>query len=85
MIREIEWTIHARRRLRKRGASQADIEAAIYSEHVYRVRNPGDGDWLVRWVSGDGRRFEVVYDHPVYGDDSLARVVTVFRMGRRRR
>lgn len=84
MIREIQWTIHARRRLRNRRVSRAEIEAAIRSEHAYRVRNLGDGDWQVTWVRGDGRRFEVVYDHPVYGDDSLVRVVTVLRFRRLR-
>jgi hypothetical protein len=64
--------------------SEAAIEAAIKFEHAYRVPNAGDGDWVVPWVRGDGRQFEVVYDHPVYGDDALVRVVTVFRVRRRR-
>lgn len=84
MIREIEWTIHARRRLLKRGVTQAEIEAAIHSEHAYREPNAGDGDWIVPWVDAAGRRLEVVYDHPVYGDDSLVRVVTVFPIRRSR-
>jgi hypothetical protein len=79
MIAEIEWTNHARRRLLSRRVSEAEVAVAIQSEHAYRVPNAGDGDWLVPWVSSDGRRFEVVYDHPVYGDRSLVRVVTVLR------
>jgi hypothetical protein len=88
MIREFKWTIHARRRLRRlrnRGVDQAEIEAALRSEHAYRVRNAGKADWQVTITSGDGRRFGVAYDHPVDGDDALAKVVTVFRKGRFRR
>jgi len=62
--------------------SEAEIEAAIQFEHAYRVRNAGDGDWVVPWTSSDGRRFEVVYDHPVYGDGTRVRVVTLFRVRR---
>jgi hypothetical protein len=78
MIQEFEWTNHATYRRRKRRVSQAGIEAAINSEHPYRVTNAGEGDWMVSWVAGDGRPCEVVYDHPVYGDASVVRVVTVF-------
>lgn len=85
MIREIKWTSHARHRLRKRGVDKAEIEAVVRSEHAYRVRNPGKADWQVTYVRHDGRRFGVVYDHPVDDDDSLARVVTLFRLGRFRR
>jgi hypothetical protein len=85
MIREIKWTTHARHRLRKRKVSKAAIEAAIRSEHAYRMRNRGEADWQVTLVSADGRRFGVVYDYPVDGDDSLAAVVTIFRIRRFRR
>jgi len=85
VITEFEWSRHARHRLRQRRVSEAAIEAAIQFEHAYRVSNAGDGDWVVPWFGADGREFGVVYDHPVYGDDTLVRVVTLFRVWDRRR
>jgi hypothetical protein len=79
MIREIKWSTHASSRLRQRGLAQAEIEATIRSDHFFRESNPGAADWRVTLVQTDGRRFAVLYDNPVDGDESVAKVVTFFR------
>lgn len=82
MIREIKWTTHALRRLRTRKVSEAEVEATIRSDHLHREKNPGEADWQVTLVRWDGERFAVLYDHPVWGEASIARVVTVLRQRR---
>jgi hypothetical protein len=85
MIEEIDWTDHAYERLRERKVDEAAIKATVRSEHPFRSRNRGAADWEVIFVRQDGKRFRVLYDHPVDGDDSRARVVTILRLGRFRR
>lgn len=85
MIREIEWTDHARDRLKQGHVDRADIEAVIRAEHHFRSSNPGSADWQVVYYRLDGKRFKVLYDHPVEGDEARARAVTVIQLGSFRR
>ena len=85
MIREIEWTDHALTRRTRRRISAEQVEAAIKTEHAFGEENPGRGDWRLTVVRPDGRRFQVIYDHPVDGDESRACVVTLLRGRRSRR
>jgi hypothetical protein len=87
MIREIDWTDHARDRLKQWHLIKADLEAVIRTEHHFRSSNPGRADWQVIYFRQDGRRFKVLYDHPVESDEAHARAVTIIRLGffRRRR
>lgn len=84
-VDSIIWTDHAELRLGQRGLTRFEVEEAVREGHEARVANRGDADWRVEAVRGDGRRFVVIYDCPVRGDASLARVVSVWplRGGRR--
>jgi hypothetical protein len=81
MIREIEWTDHARDRLQQWHVSKTDIEAVIRVEHPFRSSNSGRADWQVIYFHQDGKRFKVLYNHPVDGDETRARAVTIIRQG----
>jgi len=50
----------------------------IRQEHAVRALNRGEADWRVYGVRLDGRKFAVVYDHPVLGDPTAARVVSAW-------
>ena len=55
-----------------------EVEAVIRQEHAVRALNRGEADWRVYGVRLDGRKFAVVYDHPVLGDPTAARVVSAW-------
>ena len=46
--------------------------------HDGRSRNDGRADWLVRGERLDGRRFEVIYDHPVGEISDRVRIVSIW-------
>jgi uncharacterized protein DUF4258 len=85
-IKRFIWTEHAELRLGQRGLTKADVEDAVREGHEDRQINQGDADWRVEGVRADGREFAVIYDNPVRGDASAARVVSIWplREGRRR-
>ena len=85
MITEIEWTDHAGDRLKKWHIDKADVEAVIHAEHEFRASNPGRANWQIAYFRQDGKRFKVLYNHPIDGDESRIRAVTVIRLGRFRR
>jgi hypothetical protein len=80
MIGRINWTIHAEQRLRDRGLSRDEVEQAIRDGHQSRQVNKGEADWRVYGIRADGRRFVVIYDHPVSSDRSSARIVTLWSL-----
>lgn len=78
MVRRIYWTGHASQRLTERGLMREEIVAVIEEGHAGRALNRGEADWRLYGVSSDGRRFAVVYDHPVLGDPAAARIVSAW-------
>lgn len=54
--------------------SRTDVEQIVLTEHSSRARNTGAADWLI--VSG---RLSVAYNHPDGGDETMARIVTLWR------
>jgi hypothetical protein len=78
VIKRIYRTAHAELRLAQRGLSSDEIDRAIREGE--REVNPGEADWRTYGVRHDGRRFAVLFDHPVLGDPAAARVVTAWLM-----
>jgi hypothetical protein len=77
-IERFLWTDHALQRLAQRGLTQPEVEQAIEREHDARRPNRGAGDWRIHGHREDGRRFAVIYNHPVGRDERAARIVTVW-------
>ncbi|HWX45298.1 MAG TPA: DUF4258 domain-containing protein [Solirubrobacteraceae bacterium] len=77
-IERFIWTEHALDRCRRRWIDRADMERAVYRGHDERKHNDGEADWLVQGLAADGRRFALVYDHPVGHDHSAALIVSVW-------
>jgi hypothetical protein len=48
--------------------------------HGERLANDGQADWLIASTTALGVRFEAVYDHPVAGDEHVARIVSAWRV-----
>ena len=67
-------------RLDQRHLATFEVEQAIREHHEARRSNDGRADWLVAAKTRDGRAFEAIYDHPVAGDETLARIVSVWRI-----
>jgi hypothetical protein len=80
-IENFVWTKHAGLRLDQRRLARSDVEEAIRRNHGERKVNEGEADWLVEGITGLGVRIEAIYDHPVGGDETTARIVSVWRMG----
>lgn len=78
MVKRIHWTSHALRRMAQRGLMREEVEGVIRQGHAARALNRGEADWRLYGVRSDGRRFAVVYDHPVLGDPTAARIVSVW-------
>jgi hypothetical protein len=55
---------------------QEEVEEVIREGHGARALNRGEADWRLYGERADGRRFAVVYDHPVLGDRAAARIVS---------
>ena len=77
-IGRLIWTMHAKEKCRSRLLDRADIEHAVRAGHCERRINRGHADWMVEGLCADGRRFEVVYDHPYRSDSETARIVSVW-------
>jgi hypothetical protein len=72
------WTTHAEDKRAKRLLDRLTVELAIRGGHADRQINHGRADWLIRGLMADGRRFEVVYDHPHGSDHAAVRIVSVW-------
>lgn len=79
-IERFIWTDHAEQRLSERGLAHGEVERAIREQHDTREVNRGDADWRLYDTRADGRRFAVIYDHPVRGDESSVRIVSVWTL-----
>lgn len=77
-IERFVWTDHAELRLDQRSLLRFEIEEAVRRAHKIREQNRGDADWRIYGVRPDGRRFTVIYDSPVRGDASTARIVSAW-------
>ena len=80
MIQRILWTDHAQQRLRDRGLTAVEAEQVVREGHDSREVNKGDANWRVYGTRSDGSRFAVIYDHPVFGNRTVARIVSVWRL-----
>jgi hypothetical protein len=78
MVMRIDWTSHAQERVAQRGLSPGEVEEVIRQQHAVRALNRGEADWRLYGERPDGRRFAVIYDHPVLGDATAARVVSAW-------
>ena len=78
MIERIYWTSHALDRIAQRGLMQEEVEEAMCQGHALRALNRGEADWRIYGATSAGRRFAVIYDHPVLGDPAAARIVSVW-------
>jgi hypothetical protein len=67
------FTDHAAERAQRYGVGFGDVADAVLEEHPRRRKNPGGADWQVRRA-----RLVVVYDWPDRGDETTARVVTLW-------
>jgi hypothetical protein len=70
----VRWTAHALEKSWLLDVPQRDVERAVIERHHVRRRNARSADWRVR--TG---RLVIVYSHPDHGDDSTARIVTLWR------
>lgn len=77
-IERFVWTDHAELRLGERGLTRSEVEDAIREGHPVREPNRGDADWRVYGERSDGRRFAAIYDNPIQGDASVARIVSAW-------
>ncbi|HJZ37080.1 MAG TPA: DUF4258 domain-containing protein [Solirubrobacterales bacterium] len=78
MIERFDWTNHAESRVRERNLERILVEMTVKLGHDGRGRNDGRADWRVRGRRFDGRRFVVIYDHPVANDVGRVRLVSVW-------
>jgi hypothetical protein len=69
----VVFTAHAAERATRYDLPFTDVAEVILENHSSRRRNPGAGDWQVRRGS-----LVVVYDWPDEGDQTAARVVTLW-------
>lgn len=70
----VRWTDHALVKADMLGVARSDVEDAVVHGHGERTRNPGAAQWRVR-----AGRLVIAYDHPDAGDETTARVVTLWR------
>lgn len=69
----VRWTLHSLERAESAGCVRSDVEDALLAGHDRRLANTGAADWLL--LSGP---FAIAYNHPDEGDESTARIVTVY-------
>jgi hypothetical protein len=79
-IDRFRWTDHALLRLDQRHLATFEVEQAIREQHEARRPNDGRANWLIAAKTPDGRAFEAIYDHPIAGDESVALIVSVWRI-----
>ncbi len=77
-IERFIWTTHAEDKRVRRLLDRAAVERAIRDGHAEREIDHGEADWLVYGLLVNGRRFEVVYDHPHGSDQAAVRIVSVW-------
>jgi len=77
-IKHCIWTSHAESRCRERLLDRSAVERAVRDGHPDRRLNQGQADWLIEGLMADGRRFEVLYDHPHGVDRGTARIISVW-------
>jgi hypothetical protein len=78
VIEHFIWTEHAERRCKRRLLDPVEVERAIRAGHSVPRINRGQADWRAYGLTGDGRRFVAVYDHPHDHDQLTARIVSVW-------
>ncbi len=78
-VERFVWTDHAVERLAERGLTRFKVEDAIRDGHEGRQPNEDGADWLITVTTPSGIAIEAVYDHPYRGDESTARIVSVWR------
>jgi hypothetical protein len=79
-IERFVWTDHALQRLGERGLARFEVEEVIREGHDGRVPNEDGADWLIAAETQSGISIEAVYDHPHGGDETVARIVSVWRL-----
>ena len=77
-IERFIWTHHAEGKCLRRLLDRAAVERVIRDGHSDRQINHGEAEWLIYGLLADGRRFEVVYDHPHGADNAAVRIVSVW-------
>jgi hypothetical protein len=77
-IERFQWTHHAELRLGERQLTRGEVEQAIRDGHGDRQINAGRADWRVHGIRSDEKSFAVIYDSPVEGDSSSARIVSAW-------
>ncbi|HEX3391834.1 MAG TPA: DUF4258 domain-containing protein [Solirubrobacteraceae bacterium] len=77
-IEHFIWTAHAERRRKQRLLDRVEVERAIRAGHAVPAINRGQADWRAHGLTGDGRRFVVVYDHPHRHNPQTARIVSLW-------
>lgn len=80
LIQSFVWTDHALLRITERGLTRFEVEAAIREAHDSRLPNAGRADWLISTKTTSGIPIEAIYDYPHRGDESIARIVSVWRL-----
>jgi Domain of unknown function (DUF4258) len=79
-IERIIWTDHALLRIEQRQLARFEVEEAIRDAHDARSPNDGKADSLISASLAAGRQIEAIYDHPVRGDTTVVRVISVWRV-----
>jgi hypothetical protein len=79
-IERFVWTDHALQRLQERGLTRFEVEAVIREGHDGRVPNEDGADWLIATRTQSGISIEAIYDHPHAGDETVVRIVSVWRL-----
>lgn len=77
-VTRIVWSTHAEDRRSQRLIDQAAVENAIFAGHANRKINRGEADWRLDGLLAGGRRFVVIYDHPVQSNPGAALIVSVW-------
>jgi hypothetical protein len=78
MIQEIEWSDHASDSLKVLGLPEYEVEKKLQVRRRWR-KNRGKGDWRGAIdVPEFPHTLEIIFDHPVRGDDLRAKVVTLW-------
>jgi hypothetical protein len=70
----VVWSDHALVKADMLGVARADVEDTVLNGHQRRTRNTRAADWL---ATSPG--LAIAYNHPDSGDQTTARVVTLWR------
>jgi hypothetical protein len=69
----VEFTDHAAERAERYAVPYSEVADAVLEEHHRRRSNPGAAEWQIQ-----RGRLVVVYDWPTEGDETTARVVSLW-------